>query len=276
MFSRRQVDLGSFISMVQRLSLGFRLWLSVCTLVLVGSSVGCSLGSDREEVLVFAATSLTDALEEARREYARQEDVDVKVSVSYGGSQTLAQQIAQGAPADLFISAGEFPVRFLVDRGLVDGPGTAIVSNTLVAATRSGGVQLASLDQLNTDVVQRIGIATPDLAPAGAYAKETLSNLGLWAELQPKLVMGADVRVTLAYLEAGNIDVALVYRTDARTSSDVVVLDIVPPETYSPVVYPAIIVKGSERTREAGAFLAFLRTEAASAIFSRHGFGPPP
>jgi molybdate transport system substrate-binding protein len=244
--------------------------------LVVLSSLGCSLGSDRGEVLVFAATSLTDALEEARREYARQEDVDVKVSVSYGGSQALAQQIAQGAPADLFISAGEFPVRFLVDRGLVDGPGTAIVSNTLVAATRRGGVQLAALDELNTDAVQRIGIATPDLAPAGAYAKETLSNLGLWAELQPKLVMGADVRVTLAYLEAGNIDVALVYRTDARTSSDVVVLDIVLPETYSPVVYPAIIVRGSERTREAGDFLAFLRTDAASAIFSRHGFGPPP
>ena len=254
---------------------GVRLWLSVYALVVL-SSLGCSLGSDRGEVLVFAATSLTDALEEARREYARQEDVDVKVSVSYGGSQTLAQQIAQGAPADLFISAGEFPVRFLVDRGLVDGPGTAIVSNTLVAATRRGGVQLAALDELNTDAVQRIGIATPDLAPAGAYAKETLSNLGLWAELQPKLVMGADVRVTLAYLEAGNIDVALVYRTDARTSSDVVVLDIVLPETYSPVVYPAIIVRGSERTREAGDFLAFLRTDAASAIFSRHGFGPPP
>ena len=84
------------------------------------------------------------------------------------------------------------------------------------------------------------------------------------------------MRVTLAYLEAGNIDVALVYRTDARTSSDVVVFDIVPSETYSTVVYPAIIVRGSERTREADDFLAFLRTEAGSAIFSRHGFGPPP
>lgn len=258
------------------MSLAVRLWLSGCALVLVGSSVGCSFGSDRQEVLVFAATSLTDALEEARWEYARQEDVDVKLSVSYGGSQTLAQQIAQGAPADLFISAGEFPMRFLVGRGLVDGTGTTIVSNTLVAATRPGSVQLVALDQLNTDVIQRIGIATPDLAPAGAYAKEALSNLGLWAELQPKLVMGADVRVTLAYLEAGNIDVALVYRTDARTSSDVVVFDIVPLETYSTVVYPAIIIRGSERTREAGDFLAFLRTEAGSAIFSRHGFGPPP
>ncbi|MCH7800198.1 MAG: molybdate ABC transporter substrate-binding protein, partial [Chloroflexi bacterium] len=138
-----------------------------------------------------------------------------------------------------------------------------------------GGVQLESMDQLRTDMVQRIGIAAPDLAPAGAYAREALNNMGLWAELQPKLVIGADVRVTLAYLESGNVDVALVYRTDAM-ASNVTVLDIVPPGTYSPVVYPAIIVRGSERIGQAGDFLAFLRTEAASAVFSRHGFGPPP
>ena len=264
---------AGLIAMVMlRLRSANRLWISLCTLVLAGALVGCSLGSDQDDVLVFAATSLTDALEEVRRAY--EERVEVSVSVSYGGSQMLAQQIAQGAPADLFISAGEFPVRFLVDRGLVETPETAIVSNTLVVVTRPG-VELESMEQLRTDMVQRIGIAAPDLAPAGAYAREALNNLGLWTVLRPKLVIGADVRVTLAYLESGNVDVALVYRTDAE-ASNLIVRDIVPPGTYSQVVYPAIIVRGSERIGEAGDFLAFLRTEAASAIFSRHGFGPPP
>ena len=248
-------------------------WLAVCAALLVGGLGGCSSQEkEKPELLVFAATSLTNALGEINRMFEAQGDADV--SVSYGGSQMLAQQIASGAPADLFITAGDFPMRFLGGKGLVERQAVGLVSNKLVAVTRSGAARLDSMEQLNTHLVKRIAMADPDLAPAGGYARESLVRLGLWNDLQEKLIIGADVRVTLAYLEAGNVDVALVYQTDAATARDVVVMDIVGPESHSRIVYPAAVMRGSEQKPVAKAFLGFLQSEAALEVFVKHGFQP--
>ena len=228
--------------------------------------------SERGELLVFAATSLTDALTDVARAFEEQSATGVVFS--YGGSQMLARQIASGAPADVFIAAGEFPVQFLADKGMIEPEATDLLSNKLVLVTRSDDLRLETLEQLNTDAVERIAVANPELAPAGRYARESLTHLGLWDELRRKLVLGPDVRVTLAYLESGNVDVAIVYRTDARIARGVSVLDIVPSESYSRIVYPAVVVRRSHQRAHAAEFLKFLRGEAASAIFQRHGFDP--
>ena len=247
-------------------------WLLVYVALLMGV-LGCSSQpNERVELLVFAATSLTDALTEIGSAF--EEQTGISVSFSFGGSQLLAQQIAQGAPADLFIAAGAFPVESLAERRLVEPGAVNILSNKLVVVTRLGGVELRSLEDLRDATVQRVAMAHPDLAPAGRYARESLSRLGLWESLEGKLVMAEDVRVALAYVQAGNADAALVYQTDAMAVSGVVLLDLVPPDSYSQIVYPAAVVERSEKKEQATRFLSYLRGERAAAIFRRHGFEP--
>ena len=247
-------------------------WAGV-SVALVVTALGCSSGgSDRSEILVFAATSLIDAMDEIERAF--DVDHDINVAINSGGSQELAQQIARGAPADIFISAGQFPMSFLADERHVEPDIVELLSNELVLVTPADGIPLRSMEELTGDAVERVAIANPEMAPAGSYAQESLTRLGLWDRLQGKLVMGADVRVTLAYVESGNADVALVYRTDAMISDEVTTLDIVPPDSYSRIVYPAAIVRRSEAKEAAGVFLDFLQGRSASAIFHRHGFEP--
>ena len=250
------------------------LWPPLCALAAAAAIVGCSPGSEPERLLVFAATSLINAIEEIRPAF--QEKEGIELAVSYGGSQMLAQQIVQGAPADLFISAGEGPVGLLAGRDLTDGGARSLASNDLVVVSRMAGTPLASIEDLASGLVGRIAIADPDLAPAGAYARESLVNLGLWESLADKLVLSPNVRVALAYVEAGNADAALVYRTDAMASSGLRVLDIVPADTYSTVVYPAVLIRGSGGRERAELFLDHLRTPAVREVFARYGFLPPP
>ena len=250
------------------------LWLPLCALAAAAAIVGCSPGSEPERLLVFAATSLINAIEEIRPAF--QEKEGIELAVSYGGSQMLAQQIVQGAPADLFISAGEGPAGLLAGRDLTDGGARSLASNDLVVVSRMAGTPLESIEDLASGLVGRIAIADPDLAPAGAYARESLVNLGLWESLADKLVLSPNVRVALAYVEAGNADAALVYRTDAMASSGLRVLDIVPADTYSTVVYPAVLIRGSGGRERAELFLDHLRTPSVREVFARYGFLPPP
>ena len=250
------------------------LWPPLCALAAAAAIVGCSPGSEPERLLVFAATSLINAIEEIRPAF--QEKEGIELAVSYGGSQMLAQQIVQGAPADLFISAGEGPVELLAGRDLTDGGARSLLSNDLVVVSRMAGTPLESIEDLASGLVGRVAIADPDLAPAGAYARESLVNLGLWESLADKLVLSANVRVALAYVEAGNADAALVYRTDAMASKGLRVLDIVPADTYSTVVYPAVLIRGSGGRERAELFLDHLQTPSVREVFARYGFLPPP
>jgi len=246
----------------------------ILIVILVGLLMGCSVTHNQpEELLIFAAVSLADALDEIEDAFV--ENGKSGIVFSYGGSQMLAQQIASGAPADIFISAGKFPVDFLLDRELVNLKVSDILTNKLVVAVHTNrSVQLESIEQLSTSRVKRISLANPMLAPAGRYTQESLKTLGLWDKLQPKIVFGADVRATLAHLESGNVGAALVYITDARTGRNVQILDIVPPDSYSRIVYSATIVKRVDEKEGVRPFLEFLQGATAQEIFSNHGFEP--
>ena len=225
---------------------------------------------DGDELLVFAAASLADALEEIGERF--EEEAGTRVAFSFGGSQALAQQVASGAPADVFVAAGRQPLDFLDSRGAVDTVEGAVVHNELVVAVREDSKALGSISDLAGPAVGRVAIADPGLAPAGIYAREALRSLGLWESLRPSLVFGADVRAALAYLESGNVDAALVYATDAREAPGVKALDIVPPDSYPSIAYPAAVLEGSESRDAAIGFLRFLKSDAARGIFERHGF----
>ena len=242
----------------------------LCLVAACGGGVG-----DSRELLVFAATSLTDALTEIERAY--EESVGVDLLISYGGSQTLARQIESGAPADVFISAGAGPVTLLENARLVaQDSRRSLLVNRLVVVARPGVPEPASLSDLAQRDYRRIALVNPNLAPAGAYTRDALSNYGIWDAIQGKVVFGADVRVTLTYVETGNADVALVYATDALTTPDLSVLDIVPEGSYTPIVYPAIAVSGSEDIEVAMEFIEYLRSKSSVDIFRRYGFEPAP
>jgi len=232
-------------------------------------------GQDREEILVFGAASLTDVLQELGGQFTDAEGVEVRFNLE--GSTGLAQQIIRGAPGDVFISAGPLPMDALEERGLVV-PGTRrdILTNELVLVGRSKSVEelgIGSVEDL-AEADLSVAIADPDLAPAGTYAREAFQNLELWRRLEPRLVFGADVRVTLSYVETGNVDVGVVYRTDAAASEDLAVLAAIPSESHTPIVYPAGVIEGSRHREAAQKFLQYMVSEVARETFREHGFLP--
>ena len=246
-----------------------KFWILTTLAVALALSAGCTR-SDEDEILVFAAASLADALTEIERKF---ESVNGNsVTFSYAASQPLAQQISAGAHADVFISAGRQPVEFLLERGLVEILNDSIVRNRLVVAVKNDPELLLSMSDLTKQHIERIAIADPILAPAATYSRESLQRLGLWDAVLPKLVFGSNVRTTLAYLESGNVDAAIVYASDARISTKVSVRDIVPPYSYSQVEYPAALVKNSKHRTKGIAFVSFLSTETARGILEKYGF----
>ena len=247
-------------------------WASV--LLAVGgvlSMLACSPDGERGDILVFAAASLYEPLEEARASFER--DTGISVSVSYGGSQSLAQQIVSGAPAALFVSAGVSPVSFVEERIALDREPVHLLRNRLVlAALSSERTYPLSIAALANADVERIAIADPELAPAGRYARESLEDHGLWGKLLPKVVFAADARAALAYVESGNADAALVYATDAGSSESVGVVSAVPEDSHSPIVYPAAVIAGTGQEESAWRLVEYLLGSEARGVFAKYGF----
>lgn len=244
--------------------------LALCAVVCAACS-GQSGASD--ELLVFAAASLTDSMAEVAAAF--EAAGGAKTSVSYGPSQALAQQIASGAPADLYAAAGKPPMDFLQEGGHIADEPVLLLSNRIVLAAAPQSALPATIAELAASPgISRIAITDPDISPAGNYTKIALQNLGLWDALQPRLVIGNDVRSILAYVQTGNADAAFVYQTDARIAPELVAIDIVPADAYPAVVYPVAIVDGSENREGAQALLDFLQSEDAKRIFRKHGFTP--
>ena len=234
-------------------------------------------GSNRDSILVSAASSLTDVMVELGRRFEEMEGVEVRFN--FGGSTSLAQQIVKGAPVDAFVSAGPVPMDRLETAGLLaEGTRVDLLTNRLTLATRSDGLTVqpdentGRLDNLlEPDGDYRIAIADPDLAPAGAYAEEALRNLGYWEGLEGRLVYGPDVRAALAYVQTGSLDFGIVYATDALAAGLISVADI-PADSHSPILYPAALIKDSERRGSAGRFLEFLQSPEGVSLFESWGF----
>lgn len=233
--------------------------------------IACTHSESDKPILVFAAASLVDSMSEIETAY--EERYNVEVSVSFGGSQMLMQQIIRGAPADVFIPAGDYQISELETRNLILGEPTNILLNRLVVISRSEMV-LDSLDNLSHDSIQKIAIANPQLAPAGKYAQEALIKTELWETIQDKIILGIDVRATLGYIESGNVDASIVYKTDAATVDTPISIYEVPQHTYSGINYPAAVISRPERHEFSEEFVNFLSTVYAGNIFESYGFEP--
>lgn len=218
------------------------------------------------EVRVFAAVSLTEALQEIARGYTRD-----AIVFNFGASSVLERQIEAGAPADLFLSADEAKMDQLLRRGLiVPSTRTSILSNTLVVVVPHDAPPLTSPAQLAR--VGRLALAEPATVPAGIYARQWLMKIGLWNRLAGKIVPTDNVRAALAAVESGNVDAAIVYKTDARIAKRTRIAFEVRREDGPEISYPFALLRDAEGRDAALRFLRHLQTKDARAVFARHGF----
>lgn len=220
---------------------------------------------------VSAAASLTDAMQEIDAAYQRQHP-GVTVRNNFGSSGMLAQEIEHGAPVDVFLSAAAKPMDDLEARGLIiPSSRRNVLRNTLVLIAPSAS-HLQSFEQLTLPSVRAVALGDPGSVPAGQYGRETLKSLHLWDALQSRLVLGEDVRAVLAYVATGNADAGLVYGTDAQMSNGVRIVATAPENSHQPIVYPEAAIRTGRNEAAAVAFVDYLNSPAAKAIFVKHGF----
>jgi len=245
------------------------------TLRLIALGLGFALGAREArtvEVNVFAAASLTDALREIGAAFEK--ETGNRVVPNLGASSMLARQIREGAPADLFLSADEIQMDGLEKAGLIV-PGTrrSVLSNTLVVVVPADStLRIASEKDLAGANVLGLALAEPSSVPVGVYSKKFLEGAGVWDAIAPKVIPTENVRATLAAVESGNVEAGIVYKTDAVISKKVRIAFEVPAARGPAISYPFAVVTGTPHEAPARAFLAYLGSPAARAVFVRYGF----
>lgn len=223
-------------------------------------------------VKVFAAASLSDVLREISHVYEAQ--YSDKIVLNLAGSSTLARQIEEGAPADIFFSADEQQMNRLASKGLLDlRTRTNFLSNSLVIVVGADfAAKIQSPQDLADPAVKRIALGDPRAVPIGVYAKEYLKSLKLWDAVQSKIVATENVRAALAAVESGDADASIVYRTDAAISKKVKMVYSVPVAEGPTISYPAAMLKDSPQPDAARKFLNYLCSEPAAKVFCKFGF----
>jgi molybdate transport system substrate-binding protein len=231
--------------------------------------------SAQEQITIFAAASLKNALDDTNAAFTKA--TGVKTTTSYAASSALAKQIEQGAPADVFISADLQWMDYLGERKLIK-PDTRInlLGNKLVLiALADSKIANVAIGQ-NFDIAKlagsgRIAVADVNAIPAGRYAKAALEKLGAWAAAEPKLAQAENVRATLAFVARDETPIGIVYETDAKVEPKVKIVGAFPDGSYPPVTYP-VAATATATKQSVSQYLLFLRTPAAKAIFERYGF----
>ncbi len=245
-------------------------------LALLVMSMGLLLGgaANAQEVRVGAAASLSNVIVTLGREWAA--NGGGRIVGNYAASSALARQVEQGAPIDVFLSADLEWMDFLERKGLIEaGTRKNVAANTLVLIAPADKAETIVLSK-GMDLKAKLGggrlaVADPDSVPAGKYAKDALTTLGLWDQVSPSLAPAENVRATLALVARGETPLGIVYATDAKVEPKVRVVAVFPPDSHKPIVYPAAIVKG-KTTPAATSFLQFLQSDRARAILRDAGF----
>lgn len=224
-------------------------------------------------VMVFAATSLTDVLREIGKAYEKGNPT-VKVYFNFAGSNYLGRQIENWVPADLYISAGVAKMNKLQKKDfLLKDTRKDILSNSLaVIVSKGSGLDIQDLEALIGDQVRKLALADPEGVPAGTYARKYLEAKGAWDKVKDRVVPTQNVRIALAAVESGDADAGVVFKTDAAISNKVKIAYEVPPAEVPRIAYPAAVLKGSKDTGAAKAFLAYLESKVGLAIFKKYGF----
>jgi len=242
----------------------------------VAALAGAPLPATAQDTLtIYAAASLRNALDDVNAAFTKA--TGAKVTASYEASSTLAKQIEQGAPADVFISADLRWMDYVTEKKLIQTDTRFnLLGNRLVliapADSKLDKVEIAQgFDIAKLAGDRRIAVADVKAVPAGLYAKAALEKLGAWQAAEPKLAMAENVRATLAFVARGETPIGIVYETDAKIEPKVKIIGVFPEGSHPPVVYP-VAATATSKNAATPRYLAFLRTKEAKAIFEKYGF----
>lgn len=249
-----------------------------CTALILLSISLPSLAADdsQQKVIVFAAASLTNALSEIGLQY--DEQYQAKTVFSFASSSTLARQIAQGAPAQIYLSANQKWMDYLVEsQSVQQGSRVTLLRNSLVLIAPNTeakqDIQLNKQWDIKASLNgNRLAVGDPDHVPAGRYAKQALSYLGLWQQAEPLLARGNSVRGALVLVERNESPLGIVYATDAQLSKKVSAIATFPATSHRPIEYPLALVN-QQPSPASIAFYQYLQSTQAKAIFEKYGFG---
>lgn len=247
-----------------------RLRVFAVLLLLLGLS-SSAYSQTKVSLTISAAASLKDALVEVETTY-KKSHANIDFSNNFASSGTLATQIDQGAPVDVFLSAANRQMDDLETKGLIaTGTRRNLLRNTLVLIAPLDS-KLRDFQGLAQSQIRLIALGDPASVPAGQYGRQTLLALRLMDKISTKIVFAKDVRQVLTYVETGNADAGLVYLSDAKSSGKVRIVATAPDSSHDPIVYPAAVVKGSHNKEAAQTFVEYLGSAAAEAVFAKHGF----
>jgi len=243
--------------------------------ILVGLAGACThpasdTNTKAETLMVFAAASTTNAVDEIRKEFTRQNNIDVQAS--YASSAALALQIVHGADADLFISADVKWADHLMQKGLVAEQRNLLGNRLVVVVPADFSLKIARLEDLAGAGVRHLALGDPQGVPAGKYARQALMKVGLWDQVKDKVVAAEDVRHALAHVETGAAEAGIVYSTDAAISRKVKIAVEVPPDLTDPIRYPVVLLKHGAERSEAQALYRHLGSPQAAKVFKKYGF----
>jgi molybdate transport system substrate-binding protein len=251
----------------------FRFLCLILILLAVGGSLTAGpTPQQKHDLTVSAAISMKDALDQIASVYSAARP-DTSLHFNLGASGTLQHQIEQGAPVDVFISASPDQMDALQAKDLLlAGTRKDVVKNEVVLIVPAGSAGVSSFQDLLQPSVKVVAIGEPATVPAGKYAAEVLTHLGLFDRIRAKVVLAKDVRQVLTYVDSGNADAGIVYRTDAMISQKVKIAAVAPANSHSPVIYPVAVLKASHDPAAAKEFVAFLVGPQGQAVFEKYGF----
>lgn len=247
------------------------IWIAaIAILSLLLASCSLTTSTIAPSLTISAAASLKDAIAEVQQLYFQQQPVTI--TNNFGASGSLQQQIEQGAPVDIFISAAATQMDALQQKELIlTDTRKNILSNQVVLIAPKNSNLVSNFKDLTSARVQKIALGEPKSVPAGKYAQEVLTFYNIFNQIKPKIIYAKDVRQVLAYVQTGNVDAGIVYITDAKVS-DVKIVAIAPANSHSPVVYPVAVIKASKNINAAKKFVQFLSSKPASDVFNKYGF----
>jgi len=259
------------------LTLLLPLFLVACTSSQIPNGIVPN-STPNSKLLVAAAASLQKSLQEITPLY-HQAYPQQKITYNFAASGALAQQITQGAPVDVFISAATQQMQELAAKELLlADSSTNLLTNQLVLITPksnaiSNAVALQDFTDLTKPEVKRIAIGQPLTVPAGKYALEVLKSLGILSQVESKFILGNSVQSVLGAVRTGDVEAGMVYLTDAKSTDQVTIVAIALSSLHTPIRYPAAVIKSSKFPVQAKQYIEFLQTQPVKAIFQRYGFG---
>jgi molybdate transport system substrate-binding protein len=240
-------------------------------LLVILAVAGCSKPAPIE-LNVCAGVGLIDVLKELNDTYM-QAHTNVKIVANFAASGTLQTQIEQGAPADVFLSAAAKQMDNLEKENLLlAGTRQNLLTNSLVLIIpEDSALHITSFSDLVTDKVEQVAIGDPKFVPAGTYAQQAFDQLGITAQVQPKIILGSDVRQVLTFVETGNVEAGIVFLTDALSASGkVIIAAYAPADISAKIIYPAAVIKASKNPDVAKDYVNFLL--GSQDIFKKYGF----